>query len=72
MFFSSDVLQSLFIHSATYKLTGIDSDIMYLKDSVGFAVMFWYFHNKKRLVEGVILAMVEKELGGKGTLALNL
>jgi hypothetical protein len=51
-FFLLLCIQSLFIHCAATELTGIFSDIMNLKDRIGFSGSL-----------GVIAAMVEKELG---------
>ena len=54
-------IRSLFIHCAATKLTGIFSDILNLKDRVGFSDSLVL--PQQRLVVGVISAMVEKELG---------
>ena len=63
-FFLLTCLRTLFIHCAATELMGIFSDIMNLKDWVGFSDSLVL--PLQRLVVGVISAMVEKVVVGIG------
>ena len=70
-FFLPTCLRSLLIHCAAVELMGIFSDIMNLKDCVGFSDSL-VLPQQIKARSGGYLGHGGEGIGGKGTLALTL